>query len=302
MPRSPQELYTRLLSSLRGYPLWTPEPSHELLMRRRDGFRIGDVGVVTDDGGFDVLFNICLPQDHSFHHPHGVPEGFTYIDESGLDIRTIPNAERRGGVISIPSVTRVETSESWGEGTQRHGSNALSYRFILSSDEGALLILPEGAERRDLLDEGVFLEQASKHGAKWYNYAVNRRHRIINHDSLYLLTGLSKTRSWSVATFDHDFGNRPAMPAHFKHIGGDITASSYGWETARPLDWRVGPHYDHGIPDQTVFVRGFKIAIRKGLLGTRWISVEADVPSTRHNPVQSPVLSPALGYSILSQG
>ena len=42
-----------------------------------------------------------------------------------------------------------------------------------------------------------------------------------------------------------------------------------------------------GIPNQAVFIRGFKIAHRTGMFGTRWISVKADAPSTRANPVES---------------
>lgn len=120
MPGFPQDVYARLLTSPRGYPLWTPEPSNELLMERRDGLRIGDVGVVIpDDGGFDVFFNICLPREHPFHRRHGVPEGFTCIDQSDLDIRTIPNAENPGRIISSSSVTRVETAGPSSDVSQR---------------------------------------------------------------------------------------------------------------------------------------------------------------------------------------
>ncbi|KAH0828724.1 hypothetical protein J3R83DRAFT_3135 [Lanmaoa asiatica] len=282
MPRSPQDVYARLLSSPRGYPLWTPEPSNELLMERQDGLRIGDVGVVIpDDGGFDVFFNICLPRDHPFHRRYGVPEGFTCIDQSELDIRTIPSAENPGRIISSSSVRRVGTTEPSSNAPQSDESSALTYRFSLSPSEGALLILPKGAERYDLLNDGLFLEQASRNGAEWYNYAVNRRHRIINHDALYMITGIYKARSWSVAAFENTTENEH-YTANFKQIEGNNTAPMYSWDTTRALDWRVGPHIDCGIPNQAVFIRGFKIALRSGLLGTR-ISVQADVPSTRPN-------------------
>lgn len=89
-------------------------------MELRDGLRIGDVGVVLDDGGFDVLFNLCLPADHSFHRRHGVPEGFTCISPGDLDIRTTPNVERPGRVISTSSVMRVEMFESLGDTSKRY--------------------------------------------------------------------------------------------------------------------------------------------------------------------------------------
>lgn len=278
-------------------------------MERQDGLRISDVGAVLDDGGFDVFFNICLPADHPFHHRHGVPEGFTCIDPDQLDIRTIPNAERPGRIISTSSVTRVETFETSSDPSKRYiasslkrhdcikrfhrrDSSALPYKFNLSSTDGALLILPEGSERYDLLNEDLFLEQASRHGIEWYNYAVNRRRRIINPDSLYLITGIYKTRSWSVAAFENVMENEHHT-AHFKQIERDSMTPTYTWETTCALDWRVGPHIDYDIPNQAVFIYGFKIAIRRGFLGTRWIRVEADVPSTRLNPVKSTSIVPS---------
>ena len=47
------------------------------------------------------------------------------------------------------------------------------------------------------------------------------------------------------------------------------------------MDWRVGPSdlYYNGIPNQSVFINGFKIAIREGILGSKWVTVKADIPS-----------------------
>lgn len=165
----------------------------------------------------------------------------------------------------------------------RDESSALAYRFTLSSNEGALLILPKGAERYDLLNEGLFLEQASRHGVEWYNYAVNRRHRIINHDSLYLITGFYKARSWSVAAFEDVVGNEHHT-ANFKRVQGYGNGPAYSWETTCALDWRVGPYNEFDIANQAVFIRGLKISLRTGILGGRRISVEADFPSTRPIP------------------
>lgn len=118
---SPQDVYARflLLSAGRGFPLWIPEPSHEFLMQRREGLTIGDVGVVLDDGGFDVFFNICLPPDHPFHLRYGVPQGFSCIHPGELDIRTIVDAEPPGHVISSSSIMR-ETFGSSSDVSKRY--------------------------------------------------------------------------------------------------------------------------------------------------------------------------------------
>jgi len=158
----------------------------------------------------------------------------------------------------------------------------------LSSSEGALLILPEGAQRHDLRNHHLFLEAATQHGADWYRFAEERVGQIIANDSLYLITGLYKTTSWSLAAFEKTAGTAE-YPAQFRvsQTGGNNIAAIYTWDTTRALDWRVGPIEKYEIPNQAVFIRGFKVALRTGMFGTRRISVKADAPSTRPNPARS---------------
>lgn len=112
MSRSPQDAYARYLLSSRGYPLWIPEPSHQLLLYRPDGLRIGDVGVVVpEDGGFEVFFNICLPREHPFHRATGVPDDFKHVELRDEDIRVIPYVENPGRIISTSSVTKIRNVE-----------------------------------------------------------------------------------------------------------------------------------------------------------------------------------------------
>ena len=170
----------------------------------------------------------------------------------------------------------------------RTRASGLEYEFTLSSSEGALLILPEGAQRRDLRNHHRFLEVATQHGADWYRFAEERVGQIIGNDSLYLITGLYKTTSWSLAAFEKTAGTAE-YPAQFRisQAGRNNVAATYSWDTTRALDWRVGPIEKYEIPNQAVFIRGFKIAHRTGMFGKRWISVKADAPSTRPNPAKS---------------
>ena len=129
------------------------------------------------------------------------------------DIAIFPNVECAGRIISTSSVmrvnapssnestTRCDTSQSWSPrrdyGPVRRSAQPgpLNYEFTLSSKEGALLILPEGAERYSLKNQRPFLEEAIQHVVDWYDFAEQRLGRIISHDSLYLITGFYKARS-----------------------------------------------------------------------------------------------------------
>ena len=157
-------------------------------------------------------------------------------------------------------------------------SSPHTYDFSLSSSEGALLILPKGAENYKLRKRQIFRDVATRHAADWYNFAEQHLGRIITRDSLYLITGLYKTSFWSAAAFHQATGNAEST-AQFKasHAGGGDSVS-YTWETMRALDWRVGPQIDVGIPNQSVFINGYKIAIREGILGKRRVEIEVDAP------------------------
>lgn len=304
--KSPQDIYARHVSSSRGYPMWTPEPRSQLLSYRPKGLRIGDVGVVVpENGNFDVFFNICLPKDHHFHQATGVPDGFNPIELSDADIRTIPDAESAGQVLIASSVTRVGSDvapspryvcpttadDQWPAHTNRtldstspDQSGVTGYTFNLSSGEGAVLVLPEGADRHDVRDPRPLFEQASRHAATWYRFAEENLGRIISHDAIYVITGFHKARSWGLAGYQNERGDGE-FSARFT-VGpcedGNL-ATSYRWETTRNMDWRIGPLNGLGIPNQSVFIRGFKIALRSAVQGVpqRWINFEPSRPDVR---------------------
>jgi hypothetical protein len=79
-PDNSNKIYERHLQlKRRGFPLWIPTPNRNLLRDyQREGINIGDVGFITDAGGFSFLFNICHPPDHPINRSP-LPDGFTQI-------------------------------------------------------------------------------------------------------------------------------------------------------------------------------------------------------------------------------
>jgi len=69
-----------------GFPLWIPQPNETLSRSYQgQGVSIGDVGIFTSDGGFDFLFNVCLPAGHT-SNPDELPQGFTPFDLKATDV------------------------------------------------------------------------------------------------------------------------------------------------------------------------------------------------------------------------
>jgi hypothetical protein len=102
------EVYARLLIPKRlGFPLWCPAPDDNLPNKyRQKGVGIGDVGILTADGGFDFLFNICVPPDDPINH-HGVPIGFENVseDKPPIQISKQEGFHQPGNAITSTSVT-----------------------------------------------------------------------------------------------------------------------------------------------------------------------------------------------------
>jgi hypothetical protein len=94
---NPSEVYTRLLLPKgHGCPIWCPEPDENLsLAYREGGIRIGHVGRIVPDGGFDPLFNICFGADDPINSD-GVPQDFEQLDLEPQDVTIRSKHHNRG--------------------------------------------------------------------------------------------------------------------------------------------------------------------------------------------------------------
>lgn len=77
-----------------GFPLWSPQLDSSLHVDyRTNGVTVGDVGIITLDGGFDFLFNIWLPAIHPIH-PTDLLDDFDVLE------RPKRNVSRRNRIIN----------------------------------------------------------------------------------------------------------------------------------------------------------------------------------------------------------
>ncbi|EEB90508.1 hypothetical protein MPER_11276 [Moniliophthora perniciosa FA553] len=180
------QLYARHLFPLRhGYALWIPEPNGDLPTEySNQGVRIGDVGIVTNDGVFDFLFNICVAADDPINQ-RGIPSNFTPVIWNRESIK-IPTRFRPGFPICSTSAKQRELSIE---------------ASAIVPDSGAVLMLPEGASRTDCAELAAFREYAERNAQHWYQYVSGARRRDVENGSIYLVTGFDKTNAWETALF-----------------------------------------------------------------------------------------------------
>jgi hypothetical protein len=116
-----------------------------------------------------------------------------------------------------------------------------AYRFIsTATTEGALLVLPEGASRRDLRSrKALFRRCAMENALCWYRFANKQLERDIPNGSLVLVTGCDMTSSWGIASFADISSDMDVELKLYPSQRG-----TYFWETNVPSATRTGAGYE----------------------------------------------------------
>ena len=145
----------------------------------------------------------------------------------------------------------------------------LEMKFTINKECAAMLVLPHGADRYEVKAYQDYEEYASKHGEAWYRFVNQTQRRGARNNSLYLVTGCDKSRSWGLAA-----GSQlQEHTVEFKFKGGSLAQGTVGfhasWTTVDGLESRK---YPLSITDTTarmnqcVFARGLVIGINKNIL------------------------------------
>ncbi|KAJ7194187.1 hypothetical protein GGX14DRAFT_586739, partial [Mycena pura] len=203
------EVYRLLASQKHGIPQFTPEPNENLPNEYRAvGVSIGDVGIWLD-GSFVVLFNTCQPMIHSINSAAGVPEGFTPFALRTRDISRHRSYHSPGSIISSAKISQVSLNIE-GSGFNLDEKAHLfcrrfspitvggSITFSLRSRTAAILVLPDGASRENLIPVEAFRAYVKQYSKQWHAFA--RECVARTGGSLFVVTGCDKTTSWGIAT------------------------------------------------------------------------------------------------------
>ncbi|KDR72730.1 hypothetical protein GALMADRAFT_73761 [Galerina marginata CBS 339.88] len=248
--------YQHIAAQRRGSALWIPEPSRTLPPQyRRNGVTIGDLGVISEFGSFDFLFNICHPRDHPIHPP-GLPETFTPLP------------------ISPSNITQY--SEFIGESYLSSESVKNGLVFETSALEGALLMMPVGSNSADLISKARVRKFFKDNAENWYTYANNEREWEVRNGELRLVIGHDKTTAWGMATFSNSTTEEGPCMLKFKPVESSNVGRTYGWEYSGTAQVRTGPDRDQmqalraaeppqdGVEyeNQTLFVRTINVTLQ----------------------------------------
>ncbi|KIK58844.1 hypothetical protein GYMLUDRAFT_691122 [Collybiopsis luxurians FD-317 M1] len=267
---TPDRVYVQELLFLRkGYPLWHPKPAENMPEAyRKEGVRIGDVGLLNESGEFYFLFNACLPADDPVNSGR-VPEGFKPI--YGLDDQytTRHSEEYAVGsfVLSDPAaIQRLDHDGDNGVSATIGTPNATRLSFTSQASQGAVLILPEGGRKEDHQQLGVFLQYAVGCAQSWYKH-LEERGLGNSKMTLYLVTGCDKTRAWGVASFTNVHSDSPVTLDFESGLNFGDRPLTYQFTRSDSATSASGTDEVFLAQSGCVFLRGFKIAIRK-----QWLS------------------------------
>ncbi|KAF7336816.1 Cell division control protein [Mycena venus] len=256
MRKSPSELYHRLTSRQHGMAQFTPEPNENLdIEYQKIGVSIGDVGI-WHEGSFEVLFNACWPATHSINGVHGVPADFAPFLLHNHDI------SRRayhspGSIIANGKVSELTFDLGASSVVTPLFPTTLGSSFTIKfhSKEAAVLVLPEGASRQNLLPVENFRAHARRYSPQWYKFA---RDCLPSTGSLFVVTGCDKTTSWGIATASTMSGS-VGFSLKFTVVGFAETtlAPKYQWKDFGAATIRTSGENPLSTENQCIFVRGF---------------------------------------------
>ncbi|KAJ7736516.1 hypothetical protein B0H14DRAFT_2638950 [Mycena olivaceomarginata] len=275
---SDSALYSRLLFPKgQGYPLFHPQPSDDLPdPARRTGTEIGDVGLITQYGSFDPIFNILRARDDPSNR-FGVPVAFEQVPLGSEDItgaRPVPS----------PRVRHIQYDHHF----LPLGAGAI-VEVSTNSKQTGLLLLPDGASRWDLRRQQRFRDYALKHAHNWYAFVNGSLERMVGNGDLYLVTGVTKSTSWSVAAVENHSGEgKISLKLKAAQISNAGATCAWEWESGGS-SVNSGPRRRAGEEEwrdnQTVFLRGFKVAVRttplrrapkiRSIVQSKWSKMES---------------------------
>ena len=174
-----------------GYPLRNPQPDG---ISGLEGLRVGDVGRADAYGRSDLAFNITSSPKELQGEIPGFP-----LFKPDFELAFKPGEVFMAGVERILDDRRYHHITVLISQFLHSGIPRADYAFNMTSNEGAIVILPDGASRWEL-------DKAQVQELKTYvnEYALEMC-KFANKDTLYLVTAVFKSKYWTLGSFYDEF-------------------------------------------------------------------------------------------------
>ncbi|KAL0565317.1 SCF ubiquitin ligase complex subunit cdc4 [Marasmius crinis-equi] len=231
------------------------------------GTRVGDVGLITSDGCFDFLFDVCLPSNDPINQYNGVPSGFTPLiwdRRCSIKSRWFRPQKPIRNQGSIQWNLEAEVSASVF-GLPAGACSGIGVEF--SRERGAA-VMPglSGADRIDASNKAVFFDYVSRNGESWYRYINGTLGRQADNGEVYFITGYDKTNSWENAVVYGSFTSGSCKLALTTAGLGPEARLRLSHSTLQQCSFTSRCSSDESLHNQSLFVRGFRVSVRQG----RW--------------------------------
>ncbi|KJA18479.1 hypothetical protein HYPSUDRAFT_144955, partial [Hypholoma sublateritium FD-334 SS-4] len=189
--KSRVQLYRLLDKENLGVALHIPQPNIRLSQAaRRKGVCIGSVGKVTPERSFDCMFNICYPASDPLNSSDLRASNFTPI-QLACDHTDIREFREPDFALSSAEVCILKIGRTIA-------------KFASDANEGALLMMPEGAYYEKLTNRARLDEYLALHAPSLYAYVNNTRSRQFRNGELSVVFSCRKTTAWGIATFQNN--------------------------------------------------------------------------------------------------
>ncbi|KAJ3523976.1 hypothetical protein NMY22_g11205 [Coprinellus aureogranulatus] len=253
---TPDVYVSRMLKSGRGLACWQPQP------RWKDstnecGTTPGDVGTFTSGGGFKKLFNLWDDDEpvrktaELFHHniEYRLPPKDISLGQSDLG---------KGDTV----VQGVTAKTLYGDDNKA----IARFEFRCRAHQGAILAVTSPADLEELVDHARLKEHIFEHAELIYRHA-DTVCRLADDEPLYIITGCVKSDTWALAAFN-DVATFLGDGITLMRVGLGYSAEDdlFVWTDRATAEAHVGRSGRMGVKNQTLFLRGFKLAFSKQFL------------------------------------
>jgi hypothetical protein len=148
-------------------------------------------------------------------------------------------------------------------------SGLCHFHFDCSTPDGAVLVLPNGASRRDLSSgfRPLLLEHARNHALSWLESVYGRLDLA---KSIYLITGCDKCDSWCLASYSNVAAQIGVSLSFTPTAHRPDGAVRYEAQSSGSISKRTFLPFGRNRGNQCVFIRGYKISACRTLQERLW--------------------------------